>query len=106
IRVAAGVPYQLWLRTRATGDSFSNDSLYVQFSGSVTSSGSAVTRIGTTSALAVVLQDSDGAAISGWGWNDGGYAALGAPIYFAASGVQTVRIQQREDGISWDQFVL
>ncbi len=106
VPVAAGVPYQLWLRMRAGSDSYTNDSLYVQFSGSQTSSGASEARIGTTSALAIVLQDGDGASISGWGWNDAGFGVVGAPIYFAASGMQTVRIQQREDGISWDQFVL
>jgi hypothetical protein len=28
------------------------------------------------------------------------------PIYFAKSGLQAIRIQQREDGIMWDQLVL
>jgi hypothetical protein len=27
-------------------------------------------------------------------------------VYFATSGLQTIRIQQREDGIMWDQLVL
>jgi hypothetical protein len=94
------------MRTRATSDSYTNDSLFVQFSGAADAAGHSVGRIGTTAALAIVLQDLDGAAISGWGWNDAGYGNLGAPIYFTSSGVQTIRIQQREDGISWDQFVL
>jgi hypothetical protein len=46
--------------------------------------------------------------VSGWGWQDNGYGAgvLGPTIYFATSGTQTIRIQQREDGISLDQIVL
>ena len=31
---------------------------------------------------------------------------MGAPVYFQASGPQTVRIQQREDGVMFDQIVL
>src|SRR5204862_243079 len=106
VRVAAGVPYQLWMRMRADGDSTSNDSLYAQFGGAVDASGTPIARIGGTNALALVLEEGSGAGISGWGWNDAGWGGLGAPIYFATSGTQTIRIQQREDGVSWDQLVL
>ena len=47
----AGQPYHLWIRGKAQDNSPYNDSVFVQFSGSVTSSGSATYRIGTTSAL-------------------------------------------------------
>jgi hypothetical protein len=106
VPVAANVPYQLWMRMRAAGDSYNNDSLYVQFSGSVDASGHATARIGTGSAVTVILEEGQGAGVRGWGWNDSGYGSLGAPIYFASSGTQTVRVQMREDGISWDQFIL
>ncbi len=106
VPVAAGVPYRFWLRMQAELDSYTNDSLFVQFSGAVDASGIAVNRIGTTQAAAVVLEDGTGATISGWGWNDAAYAAIAPPIYFAQSGLQTIRIQQREDGVAWDQFVL
>jgi hypothetical protein len=105
-RAAAKVPYRLWLRMRAAGDSYSNDSVYVQFSGTVTSAGSAATRIGTTGALAVLLEEGNGAGVQGWGWADAGYGTLAAPIYFNADGVQTIRIQQREDGPRIDQVVI
>jgi hypothetical protein len=101
-----GVPYRLWLRLRAAGDSYANDSVYVQFSGSVTSTGSAVNRIGTTSALPVVLEEGRDAGVSGWGWNDANYGSLAGPVRFATSGIQTMRIQQREDGVRIDQIVL
>jgi hypothetical protein len=91
---------------RATGDSYSNDSVYVQFSGSVTAAGAAVTRIGSADALGVVLEEGSGAGIQGWGWADASYGALAAPVYFNQDGVQTVRIQQREDGIRIDQVVI
>ena len=99
--------YHLWIRMRAAGDSLSNDSVYVQFSDSVNSLNQAVTRIGTTSAAGVVLQDGQNAAPpSGWGWADNGWGSLGVPIYFAADGTHVIRIQQRDDGAAIDQIVL
>ncbi len=102
----AGVQYQVWLRMRASGDSYSNDSIYIQFSGAVDAAGQPVARIGTPQGDAVVLQDYNKAPISGWGWNDRGWATLGAPYTFAQDGAQTLRIQQREDGIRIDQIVI
>lgn len=103
---AAGVPYRFWIRMRAEQDAWTNDSVFVQFSGTVTSSGTAVNRIGTTSAMGVVLEEGNGAGVSGWGWADGGYGTLGGPVYFSATGPQRIRIQQREDGIRIDQIVM
>lgn len=102
----AGVPYRLWLRMRAEDNSYANDSVYLQFSGSVNASGTMVDRIGTADALAVVLEDGSGAGLSGWGWADGHYGGLADPVRFASSGPQTLRIQQREDGVRIDQIVL
>jgi hypothetical protein len=103
----ANVPYRLWLRGRAQNNSYNNDSVYIQFSGSVTNTGTPVNRIGTTEAVAVVLEDCTGCGVHGWGWQDNGYGVdvLGPPLYFTA-GQQTMRIQTREDGISIDQIVL
>lgn len=106
VSVAAGVPYRLWMRMNASGNSYSNDSLFAQFSGAITASGQQLARIGTTGALPVILEEGSGAGVSGWGWNDDHYGGLGTPIYFAAPGVQTIRIQAREDGVAWDQLVL
>ena len=72
----------------------------------ITHHGQPVARIGTTQGDAVVLQDGSMAPISGWGWNDRGWATLGAPYTFAQVGAQTLRIQQREDGIRIDQIVI
>lgn len=102
----AGIEYQLWLRMRADNDHYTNDSVYLQFSGAVDAFGAAVNRIGTTGASVVSLQDTVGAPISDWGWNDTGWASVGVPVRFATSGPQTLRIQQREDGIAIDQIVL
>jgi hypothetical protein len=102
----AGKPYHLWLRLRADNNSTGNDSVFVQFSGSRTASGAAAWRIGTTDALPVSLQEGNGATLSAWGWNDNSYGSVGAPIYFATSGTQTIRVQLREDGVSVDQIVI
>jgi Putative Ig domain len=107
-QVEAGVPYHLWLRASAERNSVWNDSVHVQFSSSVDANGSGIYRIGTKQSAAVVLEDGSGAGVSGWGWQDDRYGAgaLGPPIYFQQSGPQTIRLQQREDGISIDQLVL
>ena len=104
----AGKPYRLWMRGKAQGDSYRNDSVFVQFDRSVTASGQAIWRIGTTSATDAVLEECSGCPIIGWGWQDNGYGAgvLGPPVYFASSGVQRMRVQVREDGLGIDQIVL
>ncbi len=103
---AAGVPYHLWFRMSAEADAYWNDSMFVQFSGAVDAQGAAIHRIGSTAAAVVSLEEGTGAGLFGWGWNDNAYGTLGAPIYFGVSGLQTLRIQQREDGIRWSQLVL
>ena len=102
----AGRGYRLWIRGKADNDSWSNDSLFVQFSGSLNASGQAVYRIGTASATPVSIEACKGCGVSGWGWADNGYDSLGPLIYFATTGTQRIRIQRREDGISVDQIVL
>jgi hypothetical protein len=104
----AGVGYRLWIRGKADSDSPYNDSIYVQFSGSVDSSGVAANRIGTTAATVVNLEDCSGCGLSRWGWQDNGWGVgvMGPVIYFQATGTQTIRIQPREDGLSIDQIVL
>jgi hypothetical protein len=104
----AGRPYRLWLRGRAENNQWSNDSLFVQFSGTVTATGAPTYRIGTTGSATLILEDCSGCGVSGWGWQDNGYGTgvLGPVVYFAESGLQTIRLQPREDGISIDQIVL
>ena len=104
----AGVPYRLWLRGKAEKNSYNNDSVYVQFSDSVTAGGVETARIGTTSGLHITIEDGPSAGLSNWGWNDNGYGVgvLGAPVYFQTSGAHTLRVQVREDGLSLDQIVL
>jgi endonuclease/exonuclease/phosphatase family metal-dependent hydrolase len=103
-----GVPYHLWVHGRADGDDPYNDSVFVQFSGSVNSSGGAVYRIGTTSATEVNLEPCKGCGVDGWKWQDNGYGwgVYGPNIYFATTGTQKLRVQTREDGMSIDQILL
>src|SRR5262249_2887304 len=94
-------------RMRALGNSLGNDSVHMQFSDSVNSSGSSWARIGTSSSLEPVLQDGPGGGPPhGWGWTDNGWGSVGSPIYFSSTGTHTLRIQQREDGATIDQIVL
>jgi endonuclease/exonuclease/phosphatase family metal-dependent hydrolase len=104
----AGKQYRIWLRGRADGDYWGNDSVFVQFSGSLNTSGQAAYRIGTSSALEVNLEDCSGCGISGWGWQDNGWGinVFGPTVSFQTTGPQTLRIQTREDGFSIDQIVL
>jgi hypothetical protein len=105
---AAGTPYHVWVRLKAQNDSRSNDSVHVQFSDAVTSSGSATMRIGTASSAEFVLQGgaADTSANHAWGWTDNGWGAPGPDVYFATSGSHTLRVQQREDGATIDQIVI
>jgi hypothetical protein len=104
----ANTPYRLWIRGKGQADHWSNDSVFIQFSGSVTSSQTATYRIGTTSATEMNLEDCSGCGIQGWGWQDNGWGvgALGPQIFFQTTGQQTLRVQVREDGLSIDQIVL
>ena len=104
----AGKPYRLWIRLKAQNDYWANDSVFVQFAGSVTSDGSAIWRIGTASAADVNLEDCSGCGIAGWGWQDNGWGVgvMGPLVYFSTTGAQRLRVQTREDGVAIDQIVL
>jgi len=104
----AGVAYHFWLRGKADNDFWGNDSVMIQFSGSVDANGNPMYRIGTTSGGGVNLEDCSGCGESGWGWQDNGWGVnvFGPNIYFAQAGPQTLRVQVKEDGFSIDQIVL
>jgi phosphatidylserine/phosphatidylglycerophosphate/cardiolipin synthase-like enzyme len=109
INAVAGKPYHLWIRGKAEGNVYTNDSVFVQFSNAVASAGGAATyRIGTTSAAEYTLENCSGCGLSGWGWQDNawGLNLMARPIYFDKTGLQTIRIQSREDGLSIDQILL
>ena len=101
--------YKLWVRLKADGDYWGNDSVYIQFSGAADSAGNAAYRIGTASALAINLEECSNCGISGWGWEDDGWGAVnanGVTLRFPEGGRQILRIQAREDGVSIDTIVL
>jgi hypothetical protein len=104
----AGRGYHLWVRGKAEGDNWSNDSVHMQFDQAVNASGAAIYRIGTTGSAEVNLEDCSGCGLSGWGWQDNGYGSgvQGPPLFFATTGPQRIRIQTREDGVAIDQIVL
>jgi len=103
----SGTAYHLWVRMRAESNSLGNDSVHVQFTGSVDDHGAATMQIGTTSSAQVVLQAGDAdSADHSWGWADNGWNALGSDIYFDTTGTHTLRVQQREDGAIIDEIVL
>ena len=96
------VPYRLWIRGRADSNGWANDSVYVQFSGASNYA------IGTTSATEINLEDCSGCGLTAWGWQDNGWGVgvMGPTITFTTGGIQTIRIQTREDGLSIDQIML
>jgi hypothetical protein len=80
----------------------------VQFSGAVNASQVPIYQYGTSSAAEYNLENCSGCGLAVWGWQDNawGLNITPAPIYFATTGSQTLRIQQREDGLSIDQILL
>jgi hypothetical protein len=101
--------YKLWLRLKAENNFWANDSVFAQFTGAKDASGNPIYEIGTTSALAVNLEECSGCGVSGWGWEDDGWGARnvnGVTLRFPDGGPQTIRIQTREDGVSIDAVVL
>jgi hypothetical protein len=103
----AGTRYRVWLRMRAKDNSKWNDSVYVQFSGAVTSAGSPLYRIGTSNALMVNLWSCADCQSLGWGWQNRAYWLNDSvDVWFPTTGPQTIRIQVREDGADIDQIIL
>jgi PKD repeat protein len=102
----SGQAYHVWMRGKAANNSYYHDSAFLQFSDSVTSGGTAVDRIGSTSAAVVVLQGCAGNPEQGWGWQDAGWCGSGANIYFSSTGTHTIQVQVRESGFEIDQIVL
>jgi hypothetical protein len=98
----AGRPYHLWIRGKGQRNNWANDSAFIQFSAV------AGARIDTTGSLTYSLETALNAGIDGWGWEDNGWGTgvLGANVVFETTGMQTLRIQPREDGLAIDQIVL
>jgi hypothetical protein len=104
----SGRRYRVWLRMRAIGNSKYNDSVFVQFSDSTNSGGSAIYRIGTAGALMVNLAtDANATSLQGWGWQRNAYwLSDTGDVWFQNSGTHTIRVQAREDGAEIDQIVI
>jgi hypothetical protein len=102
--------YKLWIRLKAKDNQWANDSLWVQFTGSTDAAGNAAWRTGTTSGLWVNLEECSGCGLSGWGWRDDAWGAAGITsgtvVRFPQGGIQTIRVQTREDGVSIGEIVL
>jgi len=101
--------YKLWVRLKADGNSWSNDSVWLQFSGAADQGGTPQYQIGSTTGLAVNLEECANCGVSGWGWEDDGWGAVnknGVLLRFPGGGEQSLWIQTREDGVSVDQIVL
>jgi hypothetical protein len=101
--------YKLWVRLKAQDNRGRNDSLWMQFTGAVDQNGAPNYRIGTTEGLEINLEECLGCGVSEWGWEDDGWGAVnrnGVLLRFPAGGAQRIRIQIREDGVSFDQIVL
>ena len=97
----AHVAYRLWLRGKADGDHYSNDSVFVQFSDTVDPGDQPIWRIGTTSATTVQIERCVACGLHAWGWNDNGSSStpqdrLGALVRFATDGQHAILIETRE----------
>ena len=101
--------YKLWVRLKAEGNSFSNDSVWLQLTNAVDNTGRSIAP-GTASGVEVVLEECSGCGDAGWGWRDEAWGQRGAigtmTIRFTKGGAQTLRLQTREDGVFVDQVVL
>jgi len=102
--------YKVWVRLKADGNNWANDSVFLQFYGAEDASGNPMFPVGTTSGLDVNLEECSGCGISGWGWRDDAWGQRGvAPsatrVRFSR-GSGYITIQTREDGVSIDQIVL
>jgi hypothetical protein len=103
----ANTEYTLWLRLKPKDNNKYNDSVWVQFSGA-RYQGAGVYPLNSTKGLLVNLAtDAAASSLNGWGWTNGAYwLAQPATVTFPQGGMQTIRIQVREDGVELDQIVL
>ena len=103
--------YKLWVRLKADGNSWANDSVWLQFSGATDASGTPKYQVFGTTGLAINLEECSGCGESGWGWEDDGWGTRnmnGVTLRFPNPDwdPQYMVIQTREDGVSIDQIVL
>src|SRR5439155_7053144 len=93
------IDYRLWIRGKAKNDSWTNDSVFVQFTGAIDRSGAPIWQINSSSATEVNLEDCSGCGLKGWGWQDNGWGVgvMGPVVRFAPSqsGGHTIKISTR-----------
>jgi len=93
---SAATAYHVWLRLQGTNNSKWNESVWVQFGDATDTNGSAIYRIGTTSALLVNLERCSGCGVSAWGWQSGAYwLSQTTNLKFPTTGTHTIRVQTR-----------
>jgi len=104
---SAGIPYRIWFRLKALNNDKFNDAIWAQFSDAVVN-GSPVYPLNSTSGLLVNLAtDATATSLHNWGWVNSAYWLNQATtVSFSTSGIHTLRIQVREDGVEIDQVVL
>jgi hypothetical protein len=103
----ANQTYRIWLRLRARSNSGPNDSVWVQLSDSLVNGAPAYRLNSSTGLLVNLATDSSGSSLSNWGWANGAYwLSQATAVTFANSGMHTLRIQVRQDGVEFDQIVL
>jgi len=95
------------LRLKSKDNNKYNDSVWVQFSGA-RYQGAGVYPLNSTQNLLVNLAtDAAASSLNGWGWANGAYWLVQpTTVIFPQGGMQTIRIQVREDGVELDQIVL
>jgi hypothetical protein len=103
----ANVPYTIWLRLKALGNSKWNDAVWVQFSDARVNGASRYAINSSSGLLVNLATDGNATSLNNWGWQNGAYwLEQATTVTFANSGTHTIRIQLREDGVMLDQIVL
>jgi endonuclease/exonuclease/phosphatase family metal-dependent hydrolase len=99
--------YHVWIHLGAGSASTSSDSVWVQFSDAATPAGGSPYRINTSDALLVDLEACETCSVASAAWRDGAHwLSQDSRVMFEKSGVHTIRVQTREDGVQIDQIVL
>ena len=95
------------MRLKSKDNNKYNDSVWVQFSGA-RYQGAGVYPLNSTQNLLVNLAtDAAASSLNGWGSANGAYWLVQpTTVIFPQGGMQTIRIQVREDGVELDQIVL
>jgi hypothetical protein len=103
---AAGTNYRVWVRLKAEKNSTANDSVWLQFSDTV-SGATPVYRTGSSGGFGLALDGCAQCKPVLWAWSNG-RAGLVQPsaVTFAWSGMHTLRVQIADDGVEIDQIVL